>query len=111
MASMVVAEDASARGLVFFGYPLHPPKQTDKLRVAHFENIDCPMLFIQGTRDPLCDLDLLKQKVIDRYPYLATLHTIEGGDHSFRVLKKLNRTENSVRHEIASVTVNWMQTL
>ena len=111
MASMVVAEDSSADGLIFFGYPLHPPNQTNKLRVSHFENIICPMLFIEGTRDPLCDLDLLRQKVIDRYPNLATLHIIEGGDHSFRVLKKLNRTENSVWHEMVAVTVNWMNAL
>ena len=108
MASMVIAEDANARGLIFFGYPLHPPNQTAKLRISHFENIVCPMLFIQGTRDPLCDLDLLRQKVIDRYPDLATLHIIESGDHSFRVLKKMNRTEESVWQEIVTVTVKWM---
>ncbi|MDJ0958563.1 MAG: alpha/beta hydrolase [Arenicellales bacterium] len=108
MASMVVAEDVSARGLIFFGYPLHPPKQTDKLRVAHFEKIACSMLFIQGTRDPLCDLELLRQKVIDRYPDLATLHIIEGGDHSFGLLKKMDRTEDSVWGEIVAVTDKWM---
>ena len=111
MASMVMAEDAGARGLIFFGYPLHPPNQTDKLRISHFENIACPMLFIQGTRDPLCDLDLLRQNVIDRYPDQATLHIIEGGDHSFRVLKKMNRTEESVWRETVTVSVRWMSAL
>ena len=110
MASMVVAEDANAQGLIFFGYPLHPPNQTDKLRISHFEDITCPMLFIQGTRDPLCKLDLLRQKVIKQYRDLATLHIIEGGDHSFRVLKKRNRSEESIWQEIADVTTKWMNT-
>ena len=56
MASMLVAEGLGVDGLIFFGYPLHPPGQREKLRAAHFSDIDCPALFIQGTRDPLCDL-------------------------------------------------------
>lgn len=111
MASMVAAEDAGVRGLVLFGYPLHPPSQTDRLRVSHFENVACPMLFIQGTRDPLCDLDLLRQKVIERYPDRTTLHIVEGGDHSFRVPKKINRTEASIWQEIAGVTIEWLDTV
>ena len=110
MASMVVAEDGGAHGLVFFGYPLHPPNQTDKLRVSHFANVTCPMLFIQGSRDPLCNLDLLRYKVIDQYPDLATLYVIDGGDHSFRVLKKMNRTDESIWQEIAGVAADWLGT-
>lgn len=108
MASMVLAEDNTAQGLVFFGYPLHPPKRTDKLRCRHFDAIRCPMLFIQGTRDPLCDLDLLHEHVIDSHAYARVVHIIEGGDHSFRIPKKMNRTELSVWREIVETLVKWL---
>ena len=111
MASMVAAEDRVADGLVFFGYPLHPPGQTDKLRITHLENIVCPMLFVQGTRDPLCDLELLKTFVLDPSPKQTTLHVVESGDHSFNVLKKTQRTAESVWQEIVTVTINWLENI
>lgn len=108
MASMVAAAGTPAGGLVFFGYPLHPPKRFDKLRTDHLVDIRCPMLFIQGTRDTLCDLDLLRSHVIDKYPDRSTLHVIDGGDHSFNLPKRLGRTEQSVRREIVETTVQWL---
>lgn len=108
MASMVAAQDGCAGGLVFFGYPLHPPKQTDRLRVSQFASITCPMLFIQGTRDPLCDLNLLQRYVLDPYADRATLHIVEDGDHSFNLPKKANRTVQAVWQEIAATTIAWV---
>ena len=108
MASMLVAGGLRVDGLIFFGYPLHPPGQWEKLRAAHFSDIDCPALFIQGTRDPLCDISLLREHVVDKDPLRRTLRLVEGGDHSFKVLKKLGRTEISVWREIADGALDWI---
>lgn len=83
MASLATAAgDISPSGLVFLGYPLHPPGRTDRLRDAHLGSIGCPMLFVQGTRDPFARPDLL-HAVIDRIGERATLVEIPDGDHSF----------------------------
>jgi uncharacterized protein len=79
-----VADGMAAAGLVFLGYPLHAPGKTEKLRADHLERIRVPMLFLQGTRDPFADTDLLK-KVLSKLGDRAVLEPVEGGDHSFRV--------------------------
>jgi uncharacterized protein len=87
MASMLAAaqgHDFRGVALVFFGYPLHAPGNTDRLRDAHLPQIRVPMLFIQGTRDSLARLDLVEALVARLHP-LARLHVVTGGDHSFRV--------------------------
>jgi predicted alpha/beta-hydrolase family hydrolase len=85
IASMMVADgELDAAGLVFVGYPLHPPGRPERIRDAHLGSIDVPMLFLQGTADPFARWDLL-EGVIRRLGDRATLHRIEGGDHSFRV--------------------------
>jgi len=107
IASMVVAQDApTVSGLLFFGYPLHPAGRTDRLRCAHLLQVRCPMLFIQGTRDPLCDLTKLR-KVLQDLPN-ATLHEVIDGDHSFKVLKKSQRDPAEVFDEIVEVSKTWM---
>ena len=73
-------------GLVFLGYPLHPPGRLDKMRDAHLKDVKAPMLFIQGTRDPFGTPEELRV-VIKRDQLPATIHVIEGGDHSFKVPK------------------------
>jgi predicted alpha/beta-hydrolase family hydrolase len=86
MASMVAAEDGDAfvgSALVFFGYPLHAPGKTEKLRDEHLARVTVPMLFIQGTSDSLARFDLV-QDVVGRLGDRAWLRPIEGGDHSFR---------------------------
>ena len=65
------------------------------------------MLFVQGTRDRLCDLGLL-QPLIDKLPAAATLHRVEGGDHSFKVLKRLGRSEEQVMTELCQSVTNWI---
>jgi uncharacterized protein len=85
IASMMVADgDLAAAGLVFVGYPLHPPGRPERIRDAHLDAIGAPMLFLQGTADPFARWDLLGA-VIERLGDRATLHPVEAGDHSFRV--------------------------
>ncbi|WP_427131996.1 alpha/beta family hydrolase [Pseudarthrobacter sp. S9] len=84
MAAMAVAEGMPAAGLVYLGYPLHPPGQPEKLRDAHLYGLTLPMLFLQGTRDPFATPELL-EAVVARIGPSATLEWREGGDHSFGV--------------------------
>lgn len=84
VASLAAAEGLPVRGLVFYGYPLHPPGKPERLRVDHWPRIPVPCLFLQGTRDPFCDLALLEAN-LPHLPRPATLHVVEGGDHSLRV--------------------------
>jgi uncharacterized protein len=81
MASMAVAEGMPAAGLVFLGYPLHPPGKPDRVRAEHLFAITVPMLFLQGTGDPFATPDVLGP-VLKRLGKKATLHPIEGGGHS-----------------------------
>ncbi len=110
MASHVVAEGEKCSGLVFLGYPLHPPNKRGNPRTEHFPQITCPMLFLQGSRDALCDLELLRG-ALQPLKGSITLHVIEGGDHSFKVLKRLRRDERSVWDEISVVTNDWIDNI
>ncbi len=96
------------RGVVFFGFPLHRPKQPDTSRAEHLDRVELPMLFLQGTRDDLADLTLIRQ-VTGRLGARATLHVIEGGDHSFAVLKRSGRTGPEVMAELAETAADWMR--
>ena len=94
------------RGLVFFGFPLHPPKQPGTKRAEHLAKVTVPMLFLQGTRDELADLKLLRPVCAKLGPRV-TLHIIETADHSFHVLKKSGRNDAEVLRELAETTVSW----
>jgi predicted alpha/beta-hydrolase family hydrolase len=83
MASHVVAAGYPVAGLVFLGYPLHPPGKPERIRDAHLPDVGAPMLFVQGSKDPFATPELLRTTV-DALPS-ATLMTIEGGDHSLKV--------------------------
>jgi predicted alpha/beta-hydrolase family hydrolase len=98
------------RGIVFFGFPLHDPGTPSASRAEHLDHVPQPMLFLQGTRDKLADLDLLRP-VIDRLGARATLHIVDGADHSFALPKKAGRDEGDVLHELATTTREWTQTL
>ena len=89
MASMLLAEGRApeARAVFYLGYPLHPPGKPERRRDAHLPEIEVPQLFISGTRDPLCDLDLLRP-VLKRIGKTARLVTVEKGDHSLAVTRK-----------------------
>ena len=84
MASMAVAEGMPAAGLIFLGYPLHPPGRPERVRDEHLPAIQVPMLFLQGTKDPFATPAVL-QPVLERLGPIATLHAVEGGGHSFEV--------------------------
>ena len=94
------------RGLVFLGFPLHPPGRPATSRADHLDDALIPMLFLQGSRDEFAGLDLLKP-VVKRLGARATLHVVEGGDHSFKVLKRTGRTDTDVMHELADTITAW----
>src|SRR5260221_1360219 len=94
------------RGLVFFGFPLHPPNRPGTKRANHLAKVTLPMLFLQGTRDTFADLTLLRPICAKLGPQ-TTLHIIESADHSFHVLKKAKRTDADVLRELAHTTASW----
>ncbi|WP_353807523.1 alpha/beta hydrolase family protein [Agromyces sp. SYSU T00194] len=85
MASMAVAEGADASGLVFLGYPLHPPGRPERLRDAHLYGITAPMLFLQGDNDPFAKPVEQLEDVVRRIGPNARLEWVPGGGHSFEV--------------------------
>jgi predicted alpha/beta-hydrolase family hydrolase len=95
------------KGLAFLGFPLHADKKPSTERAEHLAGIAIPMLFLQGTRDGLADLGLLKP-VIDALGPKATLHEVEGGDHSFAVLKKSGRTNDEALTEVLDALAAWI---
>jgi predicted alpha/beta-hydrolase family hydrolase len=98
------------RGLVFFGFPLHPPNNPGTKRAEHLAKVDVPMLFLQGTRDTLADLQLLRPICRD-LGKLATFHVIETADHSFHVLKSSGKSDAEVLRELAQTTASWAEKL
>ena len=98
------------RGLVFFGFPLHPPNNPGTKRAEHLAKVQIPMLFLQGTRDTLADLKLLRP-ICNDLESLATLHVIETADHSFHVLKSSGKTDAEVLRELAQTTASWAESL
>jgi predicted alpha/beta-hydrolase family hydrolase len=98
------------KGLAFLGFPLHADKKPSTERAEHLAHIDIPMLFLQGTRDGLADLGLLKP-VIATLGAKATLHEVEGGDHSFAVLKKSGRTNEEALTEVLDTLTAWIDKL
>jgi predicted alpha/beta-hydrolase family hydrolase len=109
IASYLAAGGAPIRGLLLLGYPLHPAGRPERLRGDHLPRITVPMLFVQGTRDPLCDLSLLRP-ILARLPH-ATLHTIENADHSFRLPRREGRPDADVWAEIVAVAARWLKAL
>lgn len=100
----------SVRGLVFFGFPLHPPKKPGVSRAEHLAKVPMPMLFLQGTRDALADLNLLRP-VCAKLGNRATLHVIDSADHSFHVLKRSGKDDSAVLSELAETTASWADRL
>src|SRR5947199_1846087 len=94
------------RGLLFLGFPLHPPGKPGDKRAEHLDRVQIPMLFLQGDRDEFADLKLLKP-VVKRLGERAKLHLVEGGDHSFKVLKRSGGTEADVMSELADAMARW----
>ena len=110
MTSGAAARDhlPGVKGLIFFGFPLHPPGNPGTARADHLGQVTVPMLFIQGTRDSLAELTLVKE-VAGNLSSRAKLYIVEGGDHSFHVPKKSGKTDAQVLAEIADISREWME--
>jgi predicted alpha/beta-hydrolase family hydrolase len=110
MTSQCASKDelSGVRGLVFWGFPLHKSKVPSTSRALHLGFITTPMLFLQGTRDSLADLDRMRE-VVHGLGARATLHVVEGADHGFDVLVRSGRTHAQVMEELASTTSTWMR--
>jgi uncharacterized protein len=99
-------EPLGVAGLAFLGFPLHPPGKPGNERAVHLGDVRVPMLFLQGTNDEFAELSLL-QKLCRRLGERATLHLIEGANHSFRVPARSGRKEADVRAELADTLAGW----
>jgi predicted alpha/beta-hydrolase family hydrolase len=98
------------RGLGFFGFPLHPPKQPSDSRAEHLAGVQIPLLFLQGTRDQLADLSLL-QPLVARLGDRATLKLLADADHSFHVPARSGRNDAQVRAEMLDAFAAWTESI
>ena len=112
MTSTAASTEAlpGVRGLAFFGFPLHAPGRDSAERGAHLEDVALPMLFLQGTRDKLANLDLLVP-LLDTVEPRPTLHVVDGADHGFHVLKRSGRTDADVLDELCNAFAEWARPL
>jgi predicted alpha/beta-hydrolase family hydrolase len=94
------------RGLAFVGFPLHPAGKPAVDRATHLAQVDLPMLFLQGTRDELADLGLLK-RVVEPLAPRATLHIIDDADHAFHVRASSGRNDEQVLQDLARTMAAW----
>ncbi len=107
-AILLAAKMDGFAGIIQYGFPLHAPGRTKKPRNEELNAVHSPMLFFQGSRDSLCELEIF-QPILEHLDPQPDLHVIEGGDHSFKVLKRLNRSDDSVRQELVEKTVEWIK--
>lgn len=98
------------RGLVFLGFPLHASGKPSAERGEHLTAVRLPMLFLQGSRDRLGDLELLRP-LCRRLGGRSTLHVVEGADHSFHMPKTAGRTDGEVLDELAITVNEWADRL
>src|SRR5664279_3491058 len=98
---------AGVHGLAFFGFPLHPAGKPSDDRAKHLSGIKIPLLFLQGTRDSLAEMKLL-EPVVKRLAPRATLHRVEGADHSFHVPVRSGRNDAEVMREILDAFADWI---
>jgi predicted alpha/beta-hydrolase family hydrolase len=101
---------ADVRGIVFLGFPLHPPNRPGEGRSTHLAGVAVPMLFLQGTRDDLADVGLITG-VCQRLGERATLHIVDGADHSFHLPKRAARADADVIEELAGEIAAWTKRL
>jgi uncharacterized protein len=108
IASQIAAAGADVAGLVFLGYPLHPPGRADQLRAQHLPAIKVPMLFVQGSRDPFGTPDELRL-IIKKLKAPAYLYVVETGDHSFKVLKRAGITQEDTYKAVLDEIATWLR--
>lgn len=109
VGSHLAALDGGFAGVVCFGYPLVAVGKNEPRDTSHLHEVGAPLLFVQGTRDRMAPLDLVRS-LVGSLP-AATLHVIEGGDHSFRVPKRTGRDIGEVLDEVVAVTAEWVGAL
>jgi uncharacterized protein len=107
IASHVVAQGLPADGLLFLGYPLHPPGKPERIRDEHLKTITCPMLFVEGTRDPFCPLETLAS-VRDELPAPTDVLVVEDGDHSLKVRRTSGRTTEDAWRDACAGIDRWL---
>ena len=109
-----VSLEENVEGLVCLGYPLCAMGDRTKLRSEILCGLNTPTLFVQGTRDPLCPLDLL-ERVRTEMKAPNFLHIVEGGDHSLRVpkrqLKARGTTEDDINQQILQAIAGFVDRL
>jgi uncharacterized protein len=118
MTSLALAEERTATkadaarvcGVVFFGFPLHPPGRPGTQRAEHLARVQVPMLFLQGTRDTLADLALVRPVCTQLAPR-STLYVVDTADHSFHVLKRSGKIDADVLRELARTVASWADSL
>lgn len=105
--ALAARAEPDVEAVVLLGFPLHPANQPATTRAVHLPQVEAPMLFVQGTRDALADLTLLRPIVASLGPR-ATIHEIDGADHGFAVLRRSGRTDAEVLEEIARTVTDWL---
>jgi len=95
------------RGLVFLGFPLHPPGRPSEERGKHLFDVQVPMLFLQGTRDDLANLELM-EPLCKQLGVRATLKLFQDADHSFHVPARTGRKDSDVRVELLDALADWI---
>jgi len=113
IASQVAADTAAAQdldGLVFLGYPLHPPGRPEQRRTAHWPNVPLPSLFVQGTRDTFASPEELRRD-LPRFGGPATVVVVPGGDHSFKVTREAGRPQAAVHAAVQAAVEEWISRL
>jgi uncharacterized protein len=108
-SQVAAAEGEQVAGLVFLGYPLHPPGRPEKMRDEHLKEIRAPMLFCQGSRDAFGTEEEIKA-IIKKHRLPATLYVIESGDHSFKVPKSV-KPQQQVYEDVMDEITKWCQQL
>jgi len=106
--AQAVAPLAAVKGLIFVGFPLHPPEKPSLDRAAHLADVGVPMLFLQGTRDELAEPTLIADTV-KRLGANALLYSVDGADHSFHVLKRSGRSDAEVLATLLDTTAEWIR--
>jgi len=106
--AQALAPLAGVRGLVFFAFPLHPAKKPSDARAAHLRDVSIPMLFVQGSRDDLADISLLRPMLCG-LGERASLHLIDDADHSFHVPAKSGKRDADVLAAALDAVAAWMR--
>lgn len=106
-ASMLAADGFATDGLLLLAYPLHPAGKPAQLRSDHLSDIEVPTLLFNGTRDSLCQQELMDEALAE-LPSRFTMHWLEGSDHGYKVLKRSGRTQQDVFDEIGAATRSWL---